>query len=149
LRHNKVRHKLWPDAFLAVEGERRRLMFNPTLPDLRALRHYWSRTVTSMLQGQWQLIDTGFRVANKVLEAASNIPVNEGPPREAAGPAAPGASRTTEELVTVAMKRMKMGFAPAREIYEAPHRDRVDWSQFPDWARPVDPEVFEGCSHEG
>jgi hypothetical protein len=44
---------------------------------------------------------------------------------------------------------MSKGFAPPREVYLAPYRNQIDWTQFPDWARPSDPDLFEDCSHEG
>jgi len=39
--------------------------------------------------------------------------------------------------------------AAPREIYDIRNRDRVDWSTLPEWARPSDPDLFEGCAHEG
>ena len=32
-------------------------------------------------------------------------------------------------------------------VYDAQNRGRIDWSRFPEWAWPTDPEVFTG--HEG
>jgi len=52
-------------------------------------------------------------------------------------------------LETLALNRARSGLAPPNEIYEAPNRGRVDWSKFPEWARPADPELFEECVHEG
>jgi hypothetical protein len=52
------------------------------------------------------------------------------------------------DLKTLAMQRMQSGFAPPREIYDAQNRGQIDWSSVPDWARPIDPEMFEG-GHEG
>jgi hypothetical protein len=54
-----------------------------------------------------------------------------------------------EKLKRLAAERISQGFAPPREIYQVPYRSQIDWSTFPDWARPSDPELFEGCSHEG
>jgi len=54
-----------------------------------------------------------------------------------------------EELIKLAEKRMRLGFAPPPEIYRIENRQRIDWFRFPAWARPVDPEIFEGCCHEG
>jgi hypothetical protein len=54
-----------------------------------------------------------------------------------------------EELIRLAEERMRNGLAPPREVYRSPCRDRIDWSRFPDWARPSDPELFEGSGHEG
>lgn len=36
-----------------------------------------------------------------------------------------------------------------KELHKVPWRTSVPWSLFPAWARPTDPEVFEGCGHEG
>lgn len=46
-------------------------------------------------------------------------------------------------------ERLDRGLAPPAEAYRLPHRDQIDWSEVPDWARPTDPELFEGCGHEG
>jgi hypothetical protein len=52
-------------------------------------------------------------------------------------------------LIKLAQQRMRQGFAPPPEIYRIEYRGRIDWWQFPDWARPVDPQLFDGCCHEG
>ncbi len=48
-------------------------------------------------------------------------------------------------LEQCAVERLRQGLAPPREIYQLPHRNRLDWSALPDWARRCDPELFEGC----
>jgi hypothetical protein len=53
-----------------------------------------------------------------------------------------------DRLEQVATERLKSGFAPPREIYDAQNRDRIDWSRVPRWASAPDPEMFEG-GHEG
>ena len=53
------------------------------------------------------------------------------------------------ELLKLAMTRVQRGLAPPPELYRVRDRSLIDWSVFPEWARPIDPEVFEGCSHEG
>jgi hypothetical protein len=55
----------------------------------------------------------------------------------------------SKEIIKLAEKRMRLGFAPPPEIYRIENRRRIDWFRYPAWARPVDPEVFEGCCHEG
>lgn len=52
-------------------------------------------------------------------------------------------------LLELTTARTRQGFAPPPEVYRVENRSRIDWSQLPDWARPVDPECFEGCCHEG
>ena len=48
-----------------------------------------------------------------------------------------------------AIERVGRGLAPPAKIYDAPYRERIDWTRFPDWARPSDPEMFNGNPHEG
>jgi hypothetical protein len=99
---------------------------------VEALRESWSRTMASMVWGQWLMVDTGFQATQSVLAAV-----------------APVARGGAEGLLALAMERMKKGLPPPREAYLAPYRDQIDWTAFPEWARPIDPEAFEGCSHEG
>jgi hypothetical protein len=66
-------------------------------------------------------------------------------PRTESGTPAP----EEEGLQALARERARKGLAPPREIYDVQNRNRIDWSELPDWARPSDPELFEGCSHEG
>ena len=63
--------------------------------------------------------------------------------------AIPSDWETPEELTRVAIARMQQGFTPPAEVYQIQHRSRIDWTKFPDWARPIDPEAFDGCCHEG
>lgn len=58
-------------------------------------------------------------------------------------------AKMAPQLEKRAVERLRQGLAPPREIYQLPYRDRLDWSELPDWARPSDPELFEGCGHEG
>jgi hypothetical protein len=53
------------------------------------------------------------------------------------------------DLLDLAAARLRQGLAPPREIYLVQNRNAIDWSQFPAWARPIDPEIFDGCCHEG
>jgi hypothetical protein len=115
---------------------RRPAMTEPLLTNLKVLGECWSGTVTGLVWGQWLLLDTGLRATEKVLKAAS--------PAAADDPA-----DATQRLIQRASERIRRGLAPPREIYQVPYRDRIDWGQFPDWARPSDPEAFEGSAHEG
>jgi hypothetical protein len=54
-----------------------------------------------------------------------------------------------EALIRRAEERMRKGLAPPPEIYRIEYRRCIDWSKFPTWAQPVDPQVFDGCCHEG
>lgn len=109
-------------------------MVDTTIGALEELRHCWSRAVTSLLRGHWLMLDTGFQTTQTILAAAT-----------------PGTQvvAATSDLPALALARAKKGLAPPPEVYRAPYRDRINWADFPAWARPTDPEVFEGCSHEG
>ncbi len=54
-----------------------------------------------------------------------------------------------QALIELATERVRLGFAPPAEIYQIQYRSRVDWSVFPEWAKPVNPDIFDGCCHEG
>jgi hypothetical protein len=114
-------------------------MTDPMQTNMKVLRDCWSRTVKDMVWGQWVVLDTGLAAAHTMLTAASARPATAGP----------GTAAETERLVALARERMRRGLPPPRDIYKAPYRDRIDWSQFPDWARPSDPDLYEGCAHEG
>ncbi len=54
-----------------------------------------------------------------------------------------------EALIKLAERQIRQGLAPPSEIYRIEYRHRMDWLNFPDWGRPVDPEIYAGCCHEG
>jgi hypothetical protein len=70
------------------------------------------------------------------------------PTADADQPLEPRPTTRPPDLEQVALKRLASGLAPPREIYDVRNRDRIDWSTVPDWAKAVDPELFEGA-HEG
>jgi hypothetical protein len=51
-------------------------------------------------------------------------------------------------LEQTALEQAREGLPPPRQVYEAQNRNRIDWSRFPCWAQPSDPELFES-GHEG
>ncbi len=114
-------------------------MFDPMFKNLGEFQQNVSRAMTSLVWGQWVLFDTGLRATQVVLESAAPAP-------PAAAPAAGGEGN---DVIERAKDRMRQGLAPPREIYQAQNRDRIDWTRYPDWARPCDPELFEGSGHEG
>jgi hypothetical protein len=105
----------------------------------------WAHTVAGVLTWPLQLLETQCRLGLEIAEAAVRIP---GGPQT--GPdAGPRVADELRRLEGLAVERAQKGLAPPREIYRAPYRDRVDWSRLPEWARPIDPEVFQDCGHEG
>ena len=54
-----------------------------------------------------------------------------------------------EQLARKIEDRLKKGLAPPAEIYNIQNRHKIDWSSVPEWALPIDPDLFEGCAHEG
>jgi hypothetical protein len=115
-------------------------MIDQASSNLEALSRNWARTVTSVVWGQWAVLDAGLQAAQKVLAATASVPGARRQETRAAG---------AEAVVRRAEERMAKGLAPPPEIYQATYRNRIDWSRFPDWARPCDPELFEGTGHEG
>jgi hypothetical protein len=113
----------------------RSIMVDTTIAELDDLRLTCWRAVTSLWWGHWAIVDAGLQVTQTVLATAA--------------PAPPPVSPVSEGLAERALARAKKGLAPPREVYQAPYRDRITWAEFPAWARPCDPELFEGCSHEG
>jgi hypothetical protein len=109
----------------------------------------WSHTVTGVLACQVELLETQCQVGFKMVEAALHVPdKSEARPGEPVR-AAPQTTDDFQKLEALALERTSKGFAPPTAIYAVPYRNRIDWSRFPDWARPIDPEVFVGCGHEG
>jgi hypothetical protein len=110
--------------------------------DYWELYQRWSRTLTRMAYGPWALLasqcEAGVGVLDSMLAAL-----------RAGKPVAAGASAGAAGLEQAALERVRQGRPPPREVYAAPNRDRINWAAFPDWARPSDPELFEGSAHEG
>ncbi len=110
---------------------------------------WWSQSLVGMLVWEMQLFETQYQVGLKIVEAAMRMPS-----RWAVSPGEQVCTcvQTTDDLPTLetlAIERTRKGLAPPREIYEVSHRDRIDWSKFPEWARPIDSELFQESGHEG
>jgi hypothetical protein len=101
----------------------------------------WSQTLTGLLRCQWSLLDAHFRMGMDLVKAME--------PAAAPGPSPSVAGEGFEELERRGAALTARGLPPPKELYEVQNRSRVDWSRFPEWARPVDPEVFDGSGHEG
>jgi hypothetical protein len=125
-------------------------MTDPMLPHMRRLNHLWARAMVSMAWTQWNFLSAGLRFANRMMAtnwaATPSAKCPSPPPTELAGPKIPGG---VEELTRLAEERIAKGLAPPPEIYQLPYRSQIEWPRFPEWAWPTDPEVFEGCCHEG
>jgi hypothetical protein len=109
----------------------------------------WSQTVTGMLACEWKLFESQYQVGLRIMEVALRLPGGGGTNPDEQGGSAPQTADKFPRLESLAFERTRVGLAPPREIYEVPYRDRVDWSRFPEWARPIDPEMFQDAGHEG
>ena len=110
-------------------------MIVPMFPQVPAVYRWWARAVASLVWNQWRVLDAQYAAGIDLLDAAAG-----------------GHAGTPPKLQTLeqyALERVGKGLAPPKEVYEAHNRNRIDWSRFPEWARPTDPEVFDGCAHEG
>jgi hypothetical protein len=117
--------------------------------DRLILYRYWSQTLADVLAWEWKLFETQYLVGIQFVEAAMRIPDRSGAGHDKQECAKLQTTDGFSNLESLAIERTRMGLAPPREIYEVPNRDRVDWSKFPEWARPIDPEVFQDSGHEG
>ena len=101
--------------------------------------------VTGMLARLKELCRSSEREAGKAVAPGAAVGRAAGP-EQADHAAAAHLADSPEER---ARERTRQGLAPPREIYDIRNRNRVDWSTLPEWAMPPDPELFEGCAHEG
>jgi len=112
----------------------------------------WSQTLTRILAWQLNLLETHYRVGFGVVEASLDLfsGTNE-PEAQARKPYEPEAQARddVQTLQARALEQVQKGVAPPKEIYRVPYRNQIDWARFPAWARPIDPEIFEGAGHEG
>ncbi len=118
-------------------------MIPPVLAATENVRHLWSRAAQDFLWGQWVLVDSGFALARRVLDRAAELP----PPPDPVPSRL--VSRPAEDVAAQASGRVQAGFAPPREVYDVTRRQAIDWLTWPAWARPCDPELFEGTAREG
>jgi hypothetical protein len=112
-------------------------MTNELCGDWLDVYRCWSQTLANVVSGQLGLLTAPPRVAGQVLDGMLHVLATR---RSAAQPG---------ELERQVVERVRQGRAPPPEIYDVHNRDRVDWTRLPDWARPVDPELFGGNPHEG
>jgi hypothetical protein len=110
-------------------------MIGLMFPQSPAVSEWWARAVANLVWNQWRVLDAQYAAGIDLLDAAAGGRADTAPKKQ-----------TLEQY---ALERVGKGLAPPREVYQAQNRGRIDWSRFPDWARPIDPEVFEGSAHEG
>jgi hypothetical protein len=124
---------------------------------LRNVCHDVSQAMTEALDYQWRLFDlqyqTGMKLLDRFLVRGAGPPVDKPPARrkpaaesEASFPSSPHELRDIERRALDCARR---GAPLPRAVYDVRNRRRIDWSLFPEWARPVDPEAFTGTAHEG
>ena len=119
-------------------------MINVLFLESRGLYSHWSKMMLSAVLGQWRVLDTQYQASLDFLKTLADAKEVEAP-AEPAPTARPGLS----DLESKALERVRKGFPPPPEVYLAQNRNRIDWSRFPEWAWPTDPELFTGTSHEG
>jgi hypothetical protein len=101
----------------------------------------WSLAMTEVLRHQWWLCDLQYRAGLtllKTLVPGYQLTETESPPAD-----------ELADLERRAHECARQGTALPREVHDIRNRRHIDWSMFPEWARPVDPEVFSGIGHEG
>jgi len=125
-------------------------MVSSTSPPYLSVWGWWFEAMMGVLRDQWKFLNAHYHISMDLLDALARNPggAASGPAAEAGG-RVPGPPAPAPSLEVMAAERMRCGLAPPREIHDVQNRARIDWSKFPDWARPTDPEVFGECSHEG
>jgi len=118
-------------------------MTAPPKFDIQWVYKGWVNAATTLLAYQWKLFDAQYETGLKMMKAALGV----GPPDKPASELP--AIDMVQQLQRQAAERISHGLAPPKEIYQAPFRGQIDWGKLPEWARPSDPELFEGSSHEG
>jgi hypothetical protein len=119
-------------------------MFNP-----RTESPSWSQTVTRIVAWQLNLLETHYRTGFDVVEASLGLFRDTKDPAVWRNDPEKRSRDDIQKLEALALEHVQKGIAPPKEIYRVPFRDRIDWAKFPAWARPIDPEMFEGAGHEG
>jgi hypothetical protein len=131
---------LWPD----VRG--------PAAVQAQEFETTWAEFCEDVLKKQWEAWAVQFETGMKQVEDASRL--TSGTIElwwkffEALHLSSVPAATPLETLERAALERARQGLPLPRQVYEAQNRGRIDWSRFPAWARPSDPELFEG-GHEG
>jgi hypothetical protein len=105
--------------------------------------------LTSLFGCQWKLVAGQYQVGLKMMDGIYGEPARTAVGFNEGNSAVAHTVDEFRRLERQASERVRQGLAPPNEIYEVPYRDRIDWSRFPEWARPTDPEVFQNCGHEG
>jgi hypothetical protein len=119
------------------------------LTQSKILYRSWWQMLTSMSTLPWKLFASQYRASLSVIDSIYRKPAST---VVSFGERTEAVVQTVDKLPALerqAFRRARQGLAPPKEIYEAPYRDRIDWSKFPEWARPTDPDLFLGCGHEG
>jgi hypothetical protein len=117
-------------------------MSAPPQSGIQSVCTHWLNAAATLLACQWKLFEAQYQAGLSIVEAALGVA------GQGAG-AGPGGAGELERLERLAAERASQGLAPPPEVYRAPYRGRIDWGRFPEWARPSDPELFEGTAHEG
>jgi hypothetical protein len=124
-------------------------MIDTMLPDSQGVYADWLRMVSSVVRGQWQLLDAQFQAGLDFLKKLADDKKVESEAKGATPPNISTPPGSLADLETRALERVRKGFPPPPEVYQVQNRSRIDWSRFPEWAWPIDPDLFTGTSHEG
>jgi hypothetical protein len=125
-------------------------MSDRPIADYRDTCRWWSEAAMSLALCPWRLLDAQRQAGIKTLEILLGVrPASAPVPEKNEAAPAPPVPEDPARLEHVAAERARAGKAPPSEVYQVQHRTRIDWSQFPMWACPSDPEMFEGSAHEG
>lgn len=115
----------------------------------RYQQQVWGHTLATMVRGYSVLVDTQLEMAREAFRASTEVlkPLHSSVSSRATGRSITDTS--PELLASAVQRRVHAGLAPPAEAHLVQNRRKIDWSQYPSWARPADPDMFDGCGHEG
>ena len=115
----------------------------------RYQRQCWGHLLAAMVRNYEVLLETQCGIAKTVLQTTTEVLK---PEQSTTGCTETHGSEmvASHELVAEAVeRRIGEGLSPPAEAYLVQNREKIDWTRYPGWARPADPDMFNGCSHEG
>ena len=115
----------------------------------RYQRRYWGQTLSALFRCYGVVLDAQLAIAQQTLQATADA-VGAGTAVAASGEETHSKAGDSVAAIAEAVeRRVGAGLSPPPEAHLVPYRNKIDWSRYPDWARPADPDMFDGSGHEG
>ena len=124
-------------------------MSNLCISSSPELYQWWSGTLANVVRSQWELVDAYYQVGIRVLKAVRGAsPVQEPECKAMKEAVMPRTTEGRRSWSTSAWSACGRVWPRRGRFMTSSIGVELDWSLLPDWARPTDPELYEGA-HEG